>query len=101
MKNARSKKNQKVARNGNEAEETYAGSDGQSSSSNISEDDNASQENSGGATSFSQSALDSNGKTRASRGAATDPQSLYARVINYLKTSVESGWISRISDNIV
>ncbi|RDX78466.1 Transcription factor bHLH85, partial [Mucuna pruriens] len=76
MKNAWSKKNQK---DGEEAEETNAGSDGQSSSSNMSEDDNACKENSGGATSGSKSLLNSNGKTRASRGSATDPQSLYAR----------------------
>ncbi|MCI17871.1 transcription factor bHLH85-like, partial [Trifolium medium] len=71
MKNARSKKNlQKVASN----EEIDNGeSNGNSSSSNIYEDDNGSQENSGGTT------LNSNGKTRASRGSATDPQSLYAR----------------------
>ncbi|KAG4953587.1 hypothetical protein AAZX31_14G085700 [Glycine max] len=68
MKNTWSKKNQKHASNGEEAEETNAGSDGQSSSSNMSEDDN-----------ISKSALNSNGKTRASRGSATDPQSLYAR----------------------
>ncbi|XP_027333784.1 transcription factor bHLH85-like [Abrus precatorius] len=79
MKNARSKKNQKLASNGEEAEEINVGSDGQSSCSNMSEDDNASIENSGGATSGSKSALNSNGKTRASRGSATDPQSLYAR----------------------
>ncbi|KAF7830554.1 transcription factor bHLH85-like [Senna tora] len=75
-KNARPKKNQKVAGNGCEAEETNAGLAGQSSSSYSLEDDNASQENSGGATSESKSL---NGKTRASRGSATDPQSLYAR----------------------
>ncbi|KAK7321646.1 hypothetical protein VNO77_32483 [Canavalia gladiata] len=80
MKNARSKRNQKITSNGDqEIEETNTRSDGQSSSSNMSEDDNASQENSGGATSGSKSALNSNGKTRASRGSATDPQSLYAR----------------------
>lgn len=80
MKNAGSKKNQKLVRNGNEEEETNTRSDGHGSSSIISEDDNASQENSGGATSGSKSTLNSNGKTRASRGSATDPQSLYARV---------------------
>ncbi|TKY57885.1 Transcription factor bHLH85 [Spatholobus suberectus] len=79
MKNAWSKKNKKHTSNGEEVEETNAGSDGQSSSSNMSEDDNASKENSGGATSDSKSVLNSNGKTRASRGSATDPQSLYAR----------------------
>jgi hypothetical protein len=82
MKNAHSKKNQKfVCING----EDNTGSEGQSSScNNISEDDNASQENS---SSGSKSVtLNSNGKTRASRGSATDPQSLYARVINYFKS---------------
>ncbi|KAL9330638.1 hypothetical protein ACSQ67_000248 [Phaseolus vulgaris] len=77
MKNKWSKKNQKHDSNREDAEETNAGSDGQSSSSNISEDDN--KENVGGATSESKSVLNSNGKTRASRGSATDPQSLYAR----------------------
>jgi hypothetical protein len=79
MKNARSKKNlQKVASNEEIAEEidNGGGSNENSSNSNISEDENGSQENSGGTT------LNSNGKTRASRGSATDPQSLYARVIN-------------------
>ncbi|CAJ2675358.1 unnamed protein product [Trifolium pratense] len=75
MKNARSKNNlKKVASNEEIAEEIdNGGSNGNSSSSNISEDENGSQENSGGTT------LNSNGKTRASRGSATDPQSLYAR----------------------
>ncbi|KAH1244500.1 Transcription factor bHLH85 [Glycine max] len=54
-------KNQKLEKNGNQAEEINAGSDhGCSSSSNTLEDDNASQAN-------------------ISRGSATDPQSLYAR----------------------
>ncbi|GAB2219346.1 hypothetical protein Droror1_Dr00006981 [Drosera rotundifolia] len=58
--------------------------DGHSSSGYSSEDDsNASQEPSGRDTSSLSSkvttALNSNGKTRASRGSATDPQSLYAR----------------------
>ncbi|CAL5206085.1 unnamed protein product [Lathyrus oleraceus] len=67
MKNARSKK-KLIGSNEEENEEIN-----NSSSSNISEDENGSQENSGGTT------LNSNGKTRASRGSATDPQSLYAR----------------------
>ncbi|KAI4316627.1 hypothetical protein L6164_024591 [Bauhinia variegata] len=82
QKNTRPKKNQKLTENGNEEEETNAGSDGQSSSSYSSEDvDAISQENSGGTSSTSKSpmALNVNGKTRASRGSATDPQSLYAR----------------------
>ncbi|KAG6705433.1 hypothetical protein I3842_07G178600 [Carya illinoinensis] len=46
-----------------------------------SEDDNASQEINGGATSESKAAasIGLSGKSRASRGSATDPQSLYAR----------------------
>ncbi|KAM3688453.1 hypothetical protein ACB098_10G154100 [Castanea mollissima] len=80
-KNVRSKKNQKGSPNGNHEEESDAGPDGQSSTSYSSEDDNASQETNGGATSESQTpaALNLSGKTRASRGSATDPQSLYAR----------------------
>ena len=54
-------------------------------SSCCSEDDsNASQEPIGGASSSLSSkgngVLNLNGKTRASQGAATDPQSIYARV---------------------
>ncbi|KAL5071805.1 hypothetical protein RYX36_022692 [Vicia faba] len=67
MKNVRSMK-KLISSNEEENEEIN-----NSSSSNISEDENGSQENSGGTT------LNSNGKTRASRGSATDPQSLYAR----------------------
>lgn len=60
----------------------------QSSSSCCSEEDDSngsSQEINGGTTTSSLSskgkaALNVNGKTRANRGAATDPQSLYARV---------------------
>lgn len=66
----------------NDGEESNGGSDGQSSTSSSSEDDNGSQETNGGATSESKAslALNLNGKARASRGTATDPQSLYARV---------------------
>lgn len=77
-------KSQKLDKNGNEAEEINAGSDhGGSSSSFTQEDDNASHVNSGGAT----STLTLEGKTKASRGSATDSQSLYARVINFFKQS--------------
>lgn len=56
-------KNQKLEKNGNQAEEINAGSDhGCSSSSNTLEDDNASQANSGGAT----SALNLKGKLNKS-----------------------------------
>jgi hypothetical protein len=82
-KNVQSKKNQKPSPNGNHEEESInVGPDGQSSTSYSSEEDNASQETNGGETSDPQlpSALNLNGKTRASRGSATDPQSLYARV---------------------
>ncbi|TKY74982.1 Transcription factor bHLH85 [Spatholobus suberectus] len=68
-------KNQKLD-NRNQAEnQINAGSDGHSSSSYTPEDDNDSNVNSGGPT----SALNLKGKTKASRGSATDPQSLYAR----------------------
>ena len=80
--NTWSKKNEKHDSNREDAEERNAGSDGQSSSSNMSDDDN--KENIGGANSESKSVLNSNGKTRASRGSATDPQSLYARVYRHL-----------------
>jgi hypothetical protein len=48
------------------------------------------EENSGGTTSASKStmSLNSNGKTRANRGSATDPQSLYARVIKVFFFSI-------------
>ncbi|KAK2985622.1 hypothetical protein RJ640_006885 [Escallonia rubra] len=82
-KNVQPKKNEKHAPNGSNGEETNnAGLNGQGSTCYSSEDDsNASQELNGGATSDSKGseALNSNGKTRASRGSATDPQSLYAR----------------------
>ncbi|KAI8010369.1 hypothetical protein LOK49_LG06G01436 [Camellia lanceoleosa] len=84
-KSTTSKKNQKLTKNGSDEEETNnGGTNGQSSSCYSSEDDsNASHALKGGTTSDSKgpsSALNSNRKTRASRGAATDPQSLYARV---------------------
>ncbi|CAN4122566.1 unnamed protein product [Withania somnifera] len=73
------KKNQKMNQiNNEEGEEETNNADnqiGQSSSCCSSEDDsNASQEINGGAISSN-----TKGKSRASRGAATDPQSLYAR----------------------
>ncbi|XP_042494342.1 transcription factor bHLH84-like [Macadamia integrifolia] len=85
-KNVQSKKNQKMNLiSSNDEEEINAATNGQSSSSNdCSEDDsNGSQELNGGGPTTSTSkgsvALNMNGKTRASRGSATDPQSLYAR----------------------
>ncbi|KAK8552027.1 hypothetical protein V6N13_120458 [Hibiscus sabdariffa] len=81
-KNVRSDKNRKNNLNGNE--ESNIGSNGQSSSTSCSDDDNVSQDNPNGgvlATSDSKAAqaLNLNGRKRASRGSATDPQSLYAR----------------------
>ncbi|KAH7510931.1 hypothetical protein FEM48_ZijujUnG0066100 [Ziziphus jujuba var. spinosa] len=75
-KRAGSKKRQKQASNGKDEE-----SNTQSTSSYSSEDDNASLESNGGLTSDTKpsAAVNLNGKTRASRGSATDPQSLYAR----------------------
>ncbi|KAK4428664.1 Transcription factor [Sesamum alatum] len=80
----KSKKNKKgiLQDRVDEAEELNGGGNRQSSSSCSSEDDsNASQELNGGSISESQlsASLNSNGKARASRGSATDPQSLYAR----------------------
>lgn len=70
-RNAQPKKKQKLIENLNNDEE--------SSSSCSSEDDsNVSQELIGGET------LKSSEKARSGRGAATDPQSLYARVSNKL-----------------
>ncbi|KAL6983001.1 hypothetical protein U1Q18_016395 [Sarracenia purpurea var. burkii] len=82
------RKNQKLALHGNDEEETNnAGRNVQNSSCCSSDDDSSAfdhQElNNGGEISDSKlgfSALNSKGKTRASRGTATDPQSLYARV---------------------
>ncbi|XVF36403.1 hypothetical protein REPUB_Repub19eG0055600 [Reevesia pubescens] len=75
-KNVQSKRNRKINLNGNEGDSNI-GSDGQSSSTTCSsEDDNVSQTTS---DSKASKAFNLNGKTRASRGSATDPQSLYAR----------------------
>ncbi|CAI9115950.1 OLC1v1016968C1 [Oldenlandia corymbosa var. corymbosa] len=77
------KKNQKAAQTCKDEEETNATqNNGQSSCSYSSEDDsNASQESNGGGegSENKEPALNLNGKARASRGSATDPQSLYAR----------------------
>ncbi|CAI9753497.1 unnamed protein product [Fraxinus pennsylvanica] len=82
-KDSKSKKNKKLIRNSNDEEDTYnARGNGQSSSSwSIEDDSNGSQE-SNEETSESQglATINSNGKRRASRGSATDPQSIYARV---------------------
>lgn len=67
-------------------EDSNAALYGQSSCSYSSEDDsNTSQERNGGTSSSSKgsAALNTNGKARARRGSATDPQSLYARVITH------------------
>ncbi|XP_011001917.1 PREDICTED: transcription factor bHLH84-like isoform X1 [Populus euphratica] len=83
-RNASSKKSQKVASTSNNDEGSDAGLNGPASSGCCSEDEsNASHELNRGASSSLSSkgtaTLNSSGKTRASRGAATDPQSLYAR----------------------
>jgi len=79
------KKTRKTNARGEEEESNaVAALNVQSSSSCSSEDNsNASQELNGGSTSSSPkgpASLNLNGKARASRGSATDPQSLYARV---------------------
>lgn len=81
-KNEQSKKKQKLSNSSHE-EESNAGRDGQSSTSYMNSEDDASQETNAGATTDSEASAPLNlsgGKTRASRGSATDPQSLYARV---------------------
>ncbi|GAB4853435.1 hypothetical protein Ancab_017626 [Ancistrocladus abbreviatus] len=83
-RNVKPKKNQRLSLDGNNDDENNGGPNGQSSSSCSSEDDsNGSQELNAGATSSLSSkgttTLNLSGKTRASRGSATDPQSLYAR----------------------
>ncbi|XWS63000.1 hypothetical protein CRYUN_Cryun06bG0058900 [Craigia yunnanensis] len=81
-RNLRPKKNQSSVSTTNNDEDGNAGLNRQSSACCSSEDDsNASQELNGGVTSSSkgEATLKLNGKTRASGGAATDPQSLYAR----------------------
>ncbi|KAG6699041.1 hypothetical protein I3843_08G050400 [Carya illinoinensis] len=80
-KNEQSKKKQKLSNSSHE-EESNAGRDGQSSTSYMNSEDDASQETNAGATTDSEASAPLNlsgGKTRASRGSATDPQSLYAR----------------------
>lgn len=80
---SKKQQNEKVRPKGNEGEESNinGGSDGQSSTSTYSsEDDNASQETNNEDSKASSAALNLSGKQRASRGSATDPQSLYARV---------------------
>lgn len=85
---AKSKKKQKLASINNDGEGNGGANHGQSSSSCCSGDDsiNGGQEMSGGDTSSlnpkGPAILNSEGKMRARRGSATDPQSLYARVIN-------------------
>lgn len=49
-------------------------------SANSSEDDSASQDTNGGGAVLEGEASPPKAKTRATRGSATDPQSLYARV---------------------
>nr|GMD72529.1 transcription factor bHLH85-like [Ipomoea batatas] len=73
----KSKRNQKISHNSNEGGgEINGGQNTQSSScSSIDDESKASQESLNGEMETSES----KGKSRASRGAATDPQSLYAR----------------------
>ncbi|XP_072952293.1 uncharacterized protein [Typha angustifolia] len=83
-KKEQSKRAQKSIRCGDE-EENNAALNGQSSSCDSSDDDdsNGSQEMNGEGSTISTSkgshALNLDGKSRAGRGSATDPQSLYAR----------------------
>ncbi|KAJ4750737.1 hypothetical protein LUZ62_047568 [Rhynchospora pubera] len=78
-KNSQSKKAQKKAINSND-EEGDGELNGHTSSSYSSEDDsNESQEVNGGNAGSNSKKTASSGKSRAGRGSATDPQSLYAR----------------------
>ncbi|KAL8130947.1 uncharacterized protein LOC141711257 [Apium graveolens] len=79
-KNAQGKKNQQQLVQINKNDEESPNVLISSGSSCISEDDsNGSQEPNGGSDTKDSVALNSSGKARAGRGAATDPQSLYAR----------------------
>ncbi|KAF5194547.1 Transcription factor bhlh [Thalictrum thalictroides] len=80
-KNAESKKNKANPVANNKEEEISADMNGQSTSSNISEDDTDVPQEVIGVESDCKGSepLDLNGKTRAGRGSATDPQSIYAR----------------------
>ncbi|KAK1391565.1 putative ROOT HAIR DEFECTIVE 6-LIKE 2 [Heracleum sosnowskyi] len=83
-KNVQVKRTKRVSQSvDTDVENNFNVSNGQSSSTYSSEDDsNASQELNNGATtsdSTEAAAFNSSGKPRACRGAATDPQSLYAR----------------------
>lgn len=80
---SKSKNSKKLIRNSNDREDTYnARGNGQSSSSCSIEDYSNSSRKSNEETSEPQglATINSNGKRRASRGSATDPQNLYARV---------------------
>ncbi|XP_039061479.1 transcription factor RSL2-like [Hibiscus syriacus] len=72
-KDVREKKNRKINVNGNEGECNMVAVHGFGSGTCSSDDDNVSQDTKGSQV------LNLNGETRASRGSATDPQSLYAR----------------------
>ncbi|TYK29473.1 transcription factor bHLH84-like [Cucumis melo var. makuwa] len=75
-RSGRARKTSKIASGSCNEEDQIVSPNGQCTSSFSSEDDcNEAQEINGGITSSSTS----NGKPRASRGSATDPQSLYAR----------------------
>ncbi|XP_051149738.1 transcription factor RSL2-like isoform X2 [Andrographis paniculata] len=77
-RNTQSSRKKKAVKN--DEEDNNGGGNGQTSSTCSSEEDefNASQELNGGSTSESKGSA-SNGKSKANRGPATDPQSLYAR----------------------
>ncbi|KAI8548588.1 hypothetical protein RHMOL_Rhmol07G0284500 [Rhododendron molle] len=82
-KNVTSKKNRKLSLNGNgEVENINVATNGSAGCCSLEEDSVVYQELNGEETSESKSisGLDSDGKTRAGRGSASGPQSLYARV---------------------
>lgn len=80
----RSRKSLKPAMSDNEVDDNAKGPISPNSSYSAGEHSNASQEELGGILSSSSPkgspAMNLTGKTRATRGSATDPQSVYARV---------------------
>jgi hypothetical protein len=72
----------KEAQNTDEEESNESTADGMSSIDYNSDDDSNGSGNSGIRMKKSPATLKQGGKTRAGRGSATDPQSLYARVLH-------------------
>ncbi|URD87376.1 hypothetical protein MUK42_28138 [Musa troglodytarum] len=83
-KKAQSKRPQKTTKSSDDEDKmNNTAANGRSSCSCLSEDDSHADLNGGGNTTSGSPALILAGKARADRGSATDPQSLYARVISF------------------